>query len=161
MCMKKTITLLSLLVFCACKYQEDKKQYVLLNKANWFLGEWHCKSSYGDFTEKWEKLSDSTMIGESHIIQGNDTVFKENIVLEQRNDSLFYNVLIKDSNQEKNTSFHLIESSKNQLVFENPKNDFPTKIVYNLIQPDSILASIHGKEKGVLKTENFPMSKKK
>jgi hypothetical protein len=159
--MKKTITLLSLLVFCACVHKQDKKEYVLMNKANWFLGEWQCMSSYGNFTEKWEQLSDSTMIGQSHIIKGNDTVFKENIVLEQRNDTLFYNVLIKNKDQEENTSFYLTKSSNNQLVFENPKHDFPTKIVYKLIDNDSILASIHGKEKGIEKSENFPMAKKK
>lgn len=159
--MKKTIILLSLLAICACRHKQDKKEYVLMDKANWFLGEWYCMSSYGDFTEKWEKLSDSTMIGQSHIMKGKDTIFRENIVLEQRNDSLFYNVLIKNKDQEENTSFYLTKSSNNQLVFENPKHDFPTKIVYKLIDNDSILASIHGKEKGIEKFENFPMSKKK
>lgn len=160
--MRKLITLVLLLSFlCACGHKEEKKDYALVNKASWFLGEWHCDSSYGNFTEKWEKLSDSTMIGESNIVKGKDTIFKENIVLEQRNDSLFYNVLIKDKNQEENTSFYLTESTDNQLVFENPKHDFPTKIIYNLIKPDSIIASIHGKEKGIEKSEIFAMSRKK
>jgi hypothetical protein len=159
--MKKLITLVLVLFFCACGHKQEKKEYVLMNKATWFLGEWHYVSSYGDLTEKWEKLSDSTMTGESQIIKGKDTVFQENILLEQRNDSLFYNVIIKNKKEEENTSFYLTKSTNNQLVFENPRHDFPTKIIYNLIKPDSILASIHGKEKGVDKSESFPMSKKK
>lgn len=159
--MKRTITLLSLLTFFACRHQQDKKEYALLNKASWFLGEWQSQSSYGNFSEKWEKLSDSTMMGATYIVKDKDTIFEENIVLEQRNDSLFYNVLFKENNQEKSTIFYLSKSTTKELIFENPKHDFPTKIVYNLINPDSILASIHGKQKGIDKTEFFPMSKKK
>ncbi|WP_136667012.1 DUF6265 family protein [Flavobacterium sp. H122] len=161
--MKKLITLLSLSIVYACMHKQEKKEYPLIAKANWFLGEWHNISEYGDLTEKWEKLTDSTITGECHIIKGKDTVFQENVLLEQRNDSLFYNVIVKDKDkkEEESTSFYLTQSSAKQLVFENPKHDFPTKIVYNLITSDSISASIHGKEKGIEKSETFPMSKKK
>ena len=96
----------------------------------------------------------------SIIKQGKDTVFHENVVLEQKNDSLFYNVDMKGDKQDA-TSFYLTSFTEKQLVFENPKHDFPTKIVYTLITADSISATIHGKVKGVEQSETYPMTKKK
>lgn len=90
------------------------------------------------------------------IIKSRDTLFEENMVLEQRNDSLFYNVSIKGNDE---TYFYLTKSSANELVFENPKHDFPTKIAYKLSSKDSIIATIHGKIDGKYKSETFPMGK--
>ena len=159
--MRKSISLFLLLPFLACAPKEEKKKFPLIEKANWFLGEWENKSKMGDFTEKWEKLSDSTFMGESFIMQGKDTVFHENVLLEQRTDSLFYNVSVKGNKGDDTTAFYLTSSTDDQLIFENPKHDFPNKIVYNLVGKDSILASIHGKQKGVERAETFPMTRKK
>lgn len=157
----KNIALLfvSFLLF-SCGEKKEVKKFPLIEKANWFLGEWENQSKMGDFTENWEKLSDSTFMGVSIVKQGKDTVFHENVVLEQKNDSLFYNVAIK-GNKEEVTSFYLTSFTDKQLVFENPKHDYPTKIVYSLISEDSISASIHGKIKGVEQSETYPMTKKK
>ncbi|RXR17237.1 hypothetical protein EQG63_10620 [Flavobacterium amnicola] len=158
--MKNYILLFASLLLFSCGEKKEAKKFPLIEKANWFLGEWENQSKMGDFTENWEKLSDSTFMGISIVKQGKDTVFHENVVLEQKNDSLFYNVAIK-GNTEEVTSFYLTSFTDKQLVFENPKHDYPTKIIYNLISPDSISASIHGKVKGVEQSETYPMQKKK
>lgn len=46
-------------------------------------------------------------------------------------------------------------------MFENPKHDFPNKIIYKKITSDSIFAQIFGNENGVKKFENFPMKRVK
>ena len=158
--MKNIILLFASLLLISCGEKKEAKKFPLIEKANWFLGEWENQSKTGDFIENWEKLSDSTFMGVSIVKQGKDTVFHENVVLEQKNDSLFYNVAIK-GNKEEVTSFYLTSYTDKQLVFENPKHDYPTKIIYNLIRPDSISASISGKVKGVAQTETYPMTKKK
>lgn len=153
----KKITLLFLLANCfGCMYKAEKKEYNLIEKANWFIGSWENNSKEGHFTETWKKQSDSTFTGKSLIIKSRDTLFEENMVLEQRNDSLFYNVSIKGNDE---TYFYLTKSSANELVFENPKHDFPTKIAYKLSSKDSIIATIHGKIDGKYKSETFPMKK--
>lgn len=158
--MKNIVLLFALVLLISCGSKKEEKKFPLIEKANWFLGEWENQSKMGDFTENWEKLSDSTFMGVSIITKGKDTLFHENVVLEQKNDSLFYNVSMKKEEDEI-TSFYLTSSTKKQLVFENPKHDFPTKIIYNLISPDSISASIHGKVKGIEQSETYPMTKKK
>ena len=156
--MKSFILVGLLAILAACGSKKEKKIFPLAQNASWIIGEWKNQSPAGDFTEKWEKLSDSTYLGESYVILKKDTVFHENVLLEQRNDSLFYNVTIKEEDP---TTFHLIKATSNTLEFENKKHDFPTKIKYELIKSDSILATISGKIKGVEKTEQFPMKKAK
>lgn len=159
--MKKLILLFITFLFLSCGSKKEEKSFPMIEKAHWFLGEWNNQSKMGNFTERWEKLSDSTFMGESYIIKGTDTVFHENVVLEQKQDSLFYNVATKEKEEETITSFYLTSSSENQLIFENPKHDFPTKIIYTLVRPDSISASIHGKIKGIEQSEIYPMRRKK
>lgn len=160
MYMKNSVLLFISVLLFSCGEKKETKKFPLIEKANWFLGSWESQSKTGNFSEHWEKLSDSTFMAVSIIKKGKDTVFHENVVLEQKNDSLFYNVDMKGDKEEA-TSFYLTSFTDKQLVFENPKHDFPTKIVYTLISADSISASIHGKVKGVEQTETFPMVKKK
>jgi hypothetical protein len=161
--MKKVFSILILaLVFIACKNEtkERNKSYTQLEKANWFIGEWRNTTKESDFIEKWAKKSDSTFFGESYVIVAKDTVFHENVILEQKNDSLFYTVSVKDHTNENPVSFYLTGSSENELVFENPKHDFPNKITYKQITKDSLVAEISGIQNGKETKEAFPMKRK-
>jgi hypothetical protein len=134
----------------------------LLDTAQWFIGTWQNQTSEGLFTEKWEQKNDSVFIGISSVTLNNkDTAFSESISLEQKNDELFYIVSVKNQNKELPVSFKLISASAKQLVFENSKHDFPSKITYVKISEDSIVASIFGVIEGKEKTEYFSMKKKK
>lgn len=157
--MKKTYLLLFSVFLVSCSQKKEKKQFPLISKAQWVIGEWKNNDKNGHFTEKWEVASDSTFMGESYILSQNDTVFFENMVLEQREDSLFYNVSLKKQNEV--TSFYLTKADEKQLVFENPKHDYPTKITYTLVTKDSIIAEISGLLKGKITQEKFPMKKNK
>lgn len=156
--MKKYILLIVILFLHSCKNKNNERDFSLIDKASWFLGEWQNQSKESHFYENWKKVSDSTFAGVSCIIKGNDTIFNENVLLEQRNDSLFYDVSVNGQDE---TYFYLTKSSKNEVTFENPKHDFPTKINYKLISPDSIIATISGKKKGKVESETYPMYKKR
>jgi hypothetical protein len=161
--MKKVFSILTLaLVFTACKNEtkEISKTYTQLEKVNWLLGEWGNTTKESDFTENWIKKSDSTFVGVSYVLVAKDTVFYETVVLEQKKDSLFYTVSVKDQNKEKPVSFYLTISSKNELVFENPKHDFPNKITYTQVTRDSLVAEISGIQNGKEAKEAFSMKRK-
>jgi Domain of unknown function (DUF6265) len=111
-------------------------------------------------TEIWTKENDSTYKGKSFVTIAKDTVFYENVSLEQKNDSLFYIVSVRDQNKEEPVAFYLTKLSEKQLVFENPKHDFPNKIAYNKINNDSIVAEISGIQKGKENKESFLMKRK-
>lgn len=169
--MKKALlfSLVSIITLSSCKKESQKevleikpkKEFNQLKKANWFIGNWENISKEATFKEIWNTKNDSSFIGESFVIVEKDTVFYEKIDLFQSNDSLFYKVSVKDQNKEKPISFYLTKSDDKEVTFENPKHDFPTKIVYTKISNDSMVGAIYGKKNGKEISETFPMKKTK
>ena len=152
------------LVSCNSSKQEEattnSKKVNLLDTAKWFIGTWQNQTPDGLFTEQWNQKNDSVYSAISTVVVNQkDTVFFEPILLEQKNNELFYTVSVKDQNKEEPVSFKLGNATGNQLVFENPKHDFPTKITYLKISEDSIVAFISGLIDGKEKIEQFPMKK--
>jgi len=169
--MKKVLlfTLVSIILLSSCKKESQKevleikpkKEFNQLKKANWFLGNWENISKEATFKEIWKTKNDSSFVGESFVIVEKDTVFYEKMDLFELNDSLFYKVSVKDQNKEKPVLFYLTKSDDKEVTFENPKHDFPTKIVYTKITNDSLVAAIYGKKDGKEMSETFPMKKTK
>lgn len=136
---------------------KTQKTYPKLDKAKWFLGYWENVTKELVSKEIWTTKNDSTLFAESFVIMEKDTVFYEKVDLTERNDSLLYIVSVRDQNKEKPVSFYLTKATDNLVVFENPKHDFPNKIVYQKMTSDSIVATIYGAKK----SEVFPMKRKK
>lgn len=170
--MKKTTLLLAAFAVVSCQernesslqYGEPKeietKTYEQLEKVNWLLGEWSNTTPEGNLTETWTQLNDSTFSGKTTFMSGNDTLFTETIEIMQVNDSLLYNTKVSNQNQGKAISFKASNLNGNQVVFENPKHDYPQKIMYNKISADSLVAEISGMKDGKESKETFPMKKK-
>lgn len=137
------------------------KTYANLEKAAWFLGEWGNKSTEGELTERWKKENDSLFLGESYFVVGKkDTVFAEHIKLWESNGKLTYTAKVPNQNDNEAVDFEMTSSTDNQIVFENPKHDYPNKIVYNKINNDSLVAEIFGIQKGKPASEKFAMKKR-
>ncbi|MGV3460097.1 MAG: DUF6265 family protein [Flavobacterium sp.] len=129
-------------------------------KAEWLLGSWGNTTPEGALTEKWEKVNDSVMHGESYfVIGGKDTLFAETVALTSENGKLAYTVTVPGQNDEKPVRFDMTSSNESQIVFENPQHDFPNKIVYKKITNDSLVAEISGMKKGKPASEQFAMKK--
>ena len=132
-----------------------------LEKANWLIGEWQNNSPEGNATEVWKKENDSTFVGKSYFVIGKDTVSSETISLEQNGNQLYYIPTVQDQNAGQPVKFTLASSTSNQLIFENPKHDFPQKISYTQITNDSLLAEISGMMNGKQNSQKFPMTRVK
>lgn len=164
--MKRNITLLAAAVLLfSCKENKEQvteipaKAYTQLEKAQWLIGSWGNASPEGNLTENWEKTNDSVYAGHTYFVIGKDTVFTESIRLEEANGKLAYVTAVSDQNDGKAIRFEMTSASDNQLVFENPKHDFPQKITYNKITNDSLVAEISGMKEGKPSTEQFAMKK--
>lgn len=140
--------------------EKQKRQFEVLEKANWFLGRWENNSPEGNLSENWKKLNDSTFLGESYFVIKNDTVFAERVSLEERNGKLSYVVTVPNQNDAKPVAFELTKNTVRKLIFENPKHDFPNTIIYNQVGNDSLVAEIRGMKDGKEKKEFFRMVKK-
>jgi len=153
------------LVLISCKKEIKTeapiKTYRKLAKAEWFIGEWGNKSAEGELTERWKKENDSVYLGESYFVVGqNDTVFAEHVRLVEANGKLSFIVSVPGQNKELPVSFEMTSATDNQITFENPEHDFPNKIIYNLVEKDSLIAEISGLKNGKPNTEKFVMKKR-
>ena len=158
--MKSIFTLLLLLTLVSCD-KTKKTETQKIHQLDWLVGTWENNSDKGNLSENWEQINDSTYNGKTYFIRGNDTLHSETFVVNQVNDSIFYIPTIKGENDNKPVTFKLTQSTEKQFTFENPKHDYPTKIVYNKITTDSIVVEISGVVDGVFSAEKYPMKKAK
>ena len=155
--MKKiSLILLLLLTILSCKKGEKTN---LLNEIDWLIGTWENNSDKGNLLEIWKKENDSVYSGQSFYIKAKDTLHFESIQLKQICDSLLYSSSVKGQDNDLALDFRLTSKTQNQFVFENPKNDYPKKIVYKLISKDSLVAIISGIQQGKASSETFSMKR--
>lgn len=152
------ITALSVLVSCQNK---SEKQFEKLEKMNWLIGQWEKTTPEGYLTETWSKVNDSTFSGQAYfIIKEKDTVHNETIILTQVNEELIYRPTVKGQNNDEPVDFKLTSDAENTFSFENPKHDYPQKIVYKKVNDKSLVATVSGTQQGKSSSESYPMSKK-
>lgn len=157
---QKTILLMLLLAIVSCK-KSDSNKNEKIKAANWLLGNWENNSADGNLSETWKKINDSTFQAQSYFIKENDTLHFESITLQQKGEELTYTATVQGQNNDKPVSFKLTTSTEKQLVFENPKHDYPQKISYNQITTDSLVAKISGIQQGKPSSEQYSMKKTK
>ena len=152
-------------IFFSCNnsntIETKSNEFSAIENASWLMGEWQNTSSEGKLTETWEKLNDSTCAGKSFFVIGKDTVSSETIRLEQHGKTLLYIPTVKDQNNEQPISFFLTSSTTQQMIFENPKHDFPQIISYKRTSKTALIAEISGVVNGKKKSQSFPMQKVK
>lgn len=150
-------------IFFSCNnsntIETKSNEFSAIENASWLIGEWQNTSSEGILTETWEKLNDSTYAGKSFFVIGKDTVSSETIRLEQQGKTLLYIPIVKDQTNEQPISFVQTSSSTNQMIFENPKHDFPQLISYTQTNKTALVAEISGLVNGKKKSQSFPMQK--
>lgn len=144
-------------------YSPDNKATELnqLEKSHWLIGKWENKTIEGESAEIWRKENDSTYTAISYFVAENDTISNEKIRLEQRAGQLYYIPLVSGQNKNQPVRFTLTTLSDKQMIFENPEHDFPQKITYTLVTPDSLYAEISGQKKGRVSKIPFPMVRAK
>ncbi|MGO4770638.1 DUF6265 family protein [Flavobacterium sp. W22_SRS_FK3] len=158
--MSLKITLLALILTVISCQKKETIEKDKIKIADWLIGNWENKNPDGMLTENWEKLNDSTFNAYSYFVKQNDTLHFETIVLAQKGETLTYFATVKGQNDEKAVAFKATSESDQQLVFENPKHDYPQKITYTKGTNNTLNAEISGKLQGKLTTERFIMTKR-
>jgi hypothetical protein len=137
------------------KVEKDSK----IAQARWMIGSWYNESVTPISYEVWRELDDTTFMGRSYSVRGEDTVTTEFIRLEQRGNEMSYIPRVPDQNSGMPVKFKLTSIDENRLIFENPDHDFPQKITYHLVSPDSLVAEISGVFKDQHRSRQFPMKR--
>jgi hypothetical protein len=139
----------ALLGFCfGCNNSGPPRTTGPIKNADWLLGTWKNTFSEGVMIESWKKENDHLFSGYSYVLRGHDTLSLEFLKIEQKDNELLYVATVKEQNAGKPVEFRLTASAEDELIFENPKHDFPQKLSYLKIGNDSLVAMISGTIKG-------------
>ena len=155
--MNKLFFFIVLFTVFSCQKGKDKSKIV---GQDWILGQWENKSQEGTLSESWKKVNDSIFDGESYFINQKDTLHSEKMQLKQKGENLIYVSTIKGQNDDKPVTFVQNTEIENQLVFENPANQYPRKIVYKPIGKDQITIKVSGVQQGKPSLDTYVMKKK-
>jgi hypothetical protein len=124
-------------------------------KLMWISGCWKSESNVLA-EERWTRLEGQSMLGMGRTIANGKTVFHEFMQIRERADGIYY---IAHLNDEAPVSFKLVKVNSDEAIFENPRHDFPQRIVYQRVIDGSLFAAIEGVEKGKPKRVEFMMKR--
>ena len=139
-------------VACVPNIKEKTASFSILE------GKWAVKAT-NSFVEEWQKQSDSLFVGKSYIQKGDSIIPMESMKLVFRKDSVFYVPIVFNQNEGKPVSFYLSHKNDSLFLFENPKHDFPQRIIYAFSGKNKLLVTIDGKINGAYHKEDFSFTK--
>lgn len=165
----KTKFILPLVTLCSiffvhCKkydaFGNEIKTFSEIKNANWLIGKWQHQTDSTTIAENWIQENDSTLTATSYFVQQNkDTLHHQTIELVQNDNQLRYYATIIGENNNEPIPFQKTTEANNELVFENPKSNYPQKIVYKKVATSKLLITISGTVKGKINTESYSLTK--
>lgn len=132
--MRKSIWLLGLLLLAACATDRQDDPFEILS------GHWVKQGNTAVIAEHWEQARDGAWTGAVYRIEAGDSLLVESLEIRAAGDSGFvYWAEVQGQNEGKSVPFDLKTYFPDSLfVFENANHDFPQKISYRLVTPDSL-----------------------
>lgn len=128
-----------------------------LQDFQWLIGRWENTVSGNTSVEIWHLKNDSTLQGLGFQLANDDTVFREDLEIRQREDKVFFRTQIS---LQEITDFELVSDTPDTLIFANVSNDFPTEVRYIRISKDSMVSKIFGTVDEEEREITFPMAKR-
>lgn len=109
-------------------------------------------------TEQWMSPAGTSILGMGRTVKDGTTTGWEYMRIERRDDGLYFVSRPKENAED--TSFKLIRSTLDEVVFENKEHDFPQRVIYKLQgekMTGRIEGTMNGKERGI----DFPYKRVK
>jgi hypothetical protein len=118
-------------------------------------GTWRMKTSKGFLYEEWASSPAVILAGKSYRLNGQDSVILERLQIARRADGIYYESMVTGQNQGRTVGFRLVQSEAGKFEFENLQHDYPQRIIYRLVTPDSVVARIEGTKDGKVRGSDF------
>ncbi|MEZ4585333.1 MAG: DUF6265 family protein [Gemmatimonadales bacterium] len=125
-----------------------------LGRLDWLAGCWERRAGDRVILEMWMAPAGGMMLGASRTVAGGRTRDYEHLRIEARGDTLVYTALPA---RQRETSFRSAALADSGFTVDNPTHDFPTRISYRRIGPDSLVARIEGPGPSGPRGIDFPM----
>lgn len=120
-------------------------------------GTW--KNNNSNQFEKWYYNKGVPRANSFKVTSQKDTVVLERIKILKQKDQLYFVAIVFNQKNEAPVRFKKTIETEESITFENKEHDFPQKIIYRVITPDSINASISGLIDGKEKIIVFPYTR--
>jgi hypothetical protein len=118
-------------------------------------GIWRMQTKEGAIHEVWRKVNKNYLRSTGFFVKDKDTIVTERVVLQNLAADIYYTSTVEEQHNKRPVSFTLTSSNGGIFIFENPKHDFPKRIVYELVNNDSLHAWIDGGPAGAAKRSDF------
>ncbi len=130
-----------------------------VHELHWLNGWWQNPSKVGIAFEDWKLNENGTMTGRSGMVVGKDTIASETLVIEQKDNKIYYIPTVKGQNNDQPIPFEMTSAVADSFVFENKEHDFPNRIVYYKLANNKLTAVIYGTLNGQPASERFELSR--
>lgn len=146
-----------ILFVCVCLLvvsAEDRQPTI--NDLAWLTGCWENTTGKRQRDETWSKPNGGTMLGIGRAVVDGKTTEYEFMRIHQEADGLYFTAQPSGQPQ---ASFKLVSLRDNVATFENPKHDFPQRVIYALNADGSLRARIEGVMNGKQRGIDFPFKR--
>jgi hypothetical protein len=130
-----------------------------LSACTWLAGTWSGQISDGTFEARYSLPQDGMIMSFSRLIKEGEVAFHEFEIFDSDEQSAF---LQPYPGGKPAARFRLVshDPQARRLVFENPQNDFPTRIVYERPSDDRLVITLNDPHSGSEKVEIFDLTKR-
>ena len=136
---------------------DDPPKKPTIDDFAWLAGAWEGDVDGGKFEEHWLAPVGGVTIGMGRVTSEGQTRFVEFLKIVQEGDTISYRALIEGQPE---VAFPLVKLEDGEAVFENPKHDFPQRIIYRLEKDGSLFARVEATKDGVTQGEDLRLKRK-
>jgi len=135
----KLLYLLPLFIFLGCNLEPDRNtDSKLRSKINLLEGRWKAENGE-NYIETWASHPGDTLLtGAGYSVKSGILKATEKLAIVKTDTSIYYQATVEGQNHGATISFDLVNFDDKNLVFENPKHDFPQQIIYNFLNDSTI-----------------------
>ncbi len=112
--------------------------------AAWLAGCWELRTDRRSVLEMWMPAEGGMMLGSSRTVAGGVARQYEHLRLHADGERLVYTAIPSGQREAAFTSPAGSPVRADSLVFENPAHDFPQRLVYRRLGPDSLTVRVEG-----------------
>jgi hypothetical protein len=130
-----------------------------LQELAWMSGHWSAPIWGGTFEEVWLPPSGNVMVGAGRHVGGDGMPFVEYLSIEENPEQHGITMWVQlgrlSKDWAKKVAFRLIAADASSAVFENPQNQFPSRITYRLAGTGQMHCRIEGSREGEAVADDF------
>lgn len=149
------ILLAGMAFFCLCAFAATDNTTKIFKQLLALEGTWKMVTKRGAICEEWKIVNKDYLQNKGYMIKGPDTTITERVALTRTSKGVFYTSTVEEQNKKQPIAFKMTKAADNMFVFENPAHDFPKRIVYKIVTPDSLHAWIDDGKDESKKVQNF------